>query len=34
MSNLKRLDISDNIEMYLTADMLLTLAKKKAEGSG
>ena len=34
MVNLKRLDISDNIQMYLTSDMLLAQAQKKAEGSG
>ena len=34
MTNLKVLDISDNINMYKTIEMLAAEAKKAAEGSG
>ena len=34
MKNLKKLDISDNIDMYKPTDMLASEAKKNAEGSG
>ena len=34
MTNLKRLDISDNVDMYKPREMLAEEAAKRAEGSG